>query len=391
MLYAALMFEGNRKKIVSKAKYPCKSKESHIYDSSEEEITVDKISDEMPLRLKGFYSVIAFKPKYILLSRDVIGGKPLYYSKTEFSSFKSFVDGAKSVNPGEVIKIYYDGYVETKKYEFDQVFPPDPSKKDWGEIENYLEYIEKKLLKFKAGDCISFSGGVDSSLLAAIYDVPLVSVTANEKEEEYIKQTAKELGRELYIYRFGEKEVADALPEIVKAIEEPNPFHVSIGIPIYFSLKKAKELGFSSMMFGQGADELFGGYKKYEDCREDEVYWVLRKDVELLGINNLERDVKLSYKVEIELLTPYLQWDIIKTVMKIPGEYKVRKVGGEIIRKFALRKLAEKYLPREVAYRQKKAVQYSTKTASILEKIAKKEGLTIKGLLERYYENLGNI
>ena len=138
------------------------------------------------------------------------------------------------------------------------------------------------------------------------------------------------------------------------------------------------------MIFGQGADELFGGYKKYESYSGEELFWVLKRDVEMLGVNNLERDVKLAYKAGMNIITPYLQWNIIKAVMKIPAEYKVRKENGEVIRKYSLRKIAEKYLPVEIAYRQKKAVQYSTKTTSILEKIAKKEGVSVKDLLEKF-------
>ncbi len=384
MIYAALQLEEDRvKKVLAKANYPSKSGNSYLYDSSEEDVTLEKISEDMPLRFVGFYSVVAFKANYVFLSRDVIGGKPLYYSTTEFSSFKSLVENAKPVNPGEVVKVYYDGEVEVKRYEFDEVFSPDPSPKDWGDVESILEVVEKELRKPR-GECISFSGGVDSSLLAAIHDLPLISVTASEREEEYIKKAAKEIGRELYLFRFSEREVKEILPEVVKAIEEANPFHVSIGIPIYLSLKKAKELGFNSMIFGQGADELFGGYKKYESYSGEELFWILKRDVEMLGVNNLERDVKLAYKAGMNIVTPYLQWNIIKAVMKIPAEYKVRKENGEIIRKYALRKIAEKYLPAEIAYRQKKAVQYSTKTTSILEKIAKKEGVSVKGLLEKF-------
>ncbi len=375
MLYAR--FDREKRRILANARFPSKQAEGMIYDSSEE----IAFSDDMPLKVEGFYAVVAFKPSCILLSRDVIGGKPLYYSETEFSSFKRLIDGeCRAVNPGEVVKIGYDGEVETLRYSFDEVFSPDPSPKDWGEVENLLDVVEKKLKEFKAGECIAFSGGVDSSLLAAMYDVPLISVTASDREEEYVRWAARELGRELHVFKFDEKTVKEVLPEVVRAIETPSPFHVSIGIPVYLSLVKAREMGYRSMMFGQGADELFGGYKKYENYSGEELFWILKKDVEMLGVNNLERDVKLSYRAEVNLMTPYLQWDIIRAVMKIPGDYKVRKVEGEVIRKYALRKIAERYLPREIAYRQKKAVQYSTKTAKLLEKIAGKD---VKALLER--------
>ncbi len=394
MLYACLQSKGDGTRILANATYPSKQGDGLIYDSSESDLRFSDLREDMPLKVRGFYAVVGFKAEHVLLSRDVIGGYPLYYSRTEFSSFSRMINPVESgesvnrVNPGEVVKVYYDGRIEKLSYSFDEVFKPDPSPKDEGEVEVLLEVVERKLKDFGQGDCISFSGGVDSSLLAAMYDLPLVSVTASEKEEEHVKRAAKEIGREIYIFRFGEEDVREVIPEVLRAVEEPNPFHVSIGIPVYLSMVKAKELGFESVIFGQGADELFGGYKKYENYRGEELFWVLKKDVEMLGVNNLERDVKLSYRAGVRILTPYLQWDIVEAVMKIPGEYKVREVGGEIIRKYALRKIAEKYLPESIAYRQKKAVQYSTKTSTILEKIAKKEEMSVKEYLEKIYSSL---
>ncbi len=379
MLYACIQDEARR--IIANAQFPCKQKRNMLYDASE--VEEPEVSDRMPLEVKGFYSVVAFKTKYVLLSRDVIGGKPLYYSETEFSSFRRLIRNARAVNPGEVVKVGYEGEISVEKFSFDDVFEADPSAKDEGEVEQLMEDIEKKLSSFKPGDCIAFSGGVDSSLLAAMYDVPLISVTASEKEEEHVKWAARELGRELHVLKFDEKTVESVLPEVVTAVEEASPFHVSIGIPVYLALKKAKELGFDSMMFGQGADELFGGYKKYENyAGKEELFWILKRDVEMLGVNNLERDTKLAYRVGVNLMTPYLQWDIIRAVMKIPGDYRVRKENGEIVRKYALRKIAEKYLPKEIAYRQKKAVQYSTRTVKLLDRIARSRKTTPEEMLK---------
>ena len=150
------------------------------------------------------------------------------------------------------------------------------------------------------------------------------------------------------------------------------------------ALKFAKELGYSRIVFGQGADELFGGYKKYEALEGKELEEQLRSDVKNLGKDNLVRDVKLGYSFEMKLITPYLQWDVIKAGLNIPIEYKVRKVDGNIIRKYILRELALKYIPKEIAYRDKKAVQYSTKTSNILMKIARREGMKIREYLQKY-------
>jgi len=375
-IYAFVEIEnGKAKRIHASARYPSRQEGNILYDAGEV-----ICSDDAPLRIKGFHAIVAFKARHIFLSRDVIGGKPLYYNPEEFtfSSFKSYFDTeAIGLMPGEVLKLNYDGTIEERhQYSFYDVF-----KREEASVEELVEIIENALESFKPGtSCIAFSGGVDSSLLAALYDIPLVSVTANKVEEEHVKLAAKLLGREIEVFRFGEKEVKEVLPEVVKTIETTNPLQVAIGIPVYLAMKFAKSIGYSQAIFGQGADELFGGYKRYEFMGYEELENVLFSDVKNLGKDNLVRDIKLSYRAEVNLLTPYLQWDVISAAINIPAEMKVKR-DCEIIRKYILRQIAENYIPKELAYRDKKAVQYSTKTTALLERIAKQAGLSLNSYL----------
>jgi len=388
-LFATPEIENGRVvRIYASARYPSKQSGNLFFDS---ETTPNLLfADEMPLKMGCFYSLIAFRPSHILLSRDVIGGKPLYYNPRDLtiSSFKEFCGNeALEICEGEVLKLDYSGNVIDRKiYSFEDVF-----KKENRDVNELIQTIEEKLLSFKPKhSCISFSGGVDSSLLAVLYDLQLVAVTANDKEEEWIRRAAKLIDRDVEILRFSEEEVKQSLRKVVSLIETYDAMQVSIAIPIYFATKFAKELGYNKILFGQGADELFGGYKRYETLDEFELENQLELDVKSLGRNNLVRDNKIAYGNEIEIVTPYLQWDIIRAAINIPPNYKVRKVNGEIIRKYVLREIASKYLPKEIAFRDKKAVQYSTKTKDLLFKIAKREGKQIKDYLKSLESNVEN-
>ncbi|WP_202319121.1 asparagine synthase C-terminal domain-containing protein [Archaeoglobus neptunius] len=367
-IYAFAEFEerGSRaSRIYASARYPSKQIGNVFFDS--DDVPNLRYADEMPVRLKCLHSVVAFRPSHILLSRDILGGKPLYYgSDLSISSFKSYIDGeAHEVLPGEVIKLDYTGKIlERKKYAFEEVF-----KIGNADVEELIEIIERTLykLKLKVG-CIAFSGGLDSSLLAAIYDLPLISVTASGKEEEWLRRAAKMIGREIEVLRVDKKEVLEAVDAVKKIIETDDFLQISIAVPIHLAMQFAKSLGYSEIVFGQGADELFGGYRRYVDMDPCELKDALMNDLRNIGDANLIRDNKLAYKNEIKLTTPYLDWDIIDAAVKLPPEYKVRREGGRVIRKYVLRKIAEKYLPGEIAWREKKAIQYSTGIAKILKR-----------------------
>jgi asparagine synthase (glutamine-hydrolysing) len=131
-------------------------------------------------------------------------------------------------------------------------------------------------------------------------------------------------------------------------------------------MKFAKNNGFDEIMFGQGADELFGGYKRYEKYSGGDLERVMLEDLKNIGERNLVRDCKLSYHNGIRLILPYLRWEVIRGSLSIPADLKVARLEGRVVRKYFLRKIAREYLPEEVVWKEKKAIQYSTGVAKIL-------------------------
>jgi asparagine synthase (glutamine-hydrolysing) len=121
---------------------------------------------------------------------------------------------------------------------------------------------------------------------------------------------------------------------------------------------------------------------RYISMDESELRSALLQDIRNIGRDNLVRDNKIAYTLEMRIHTPYLQWDIIEMAINIPANLKIRKENGEVIRKYILRKLALEILPRDVALRKKKAIQYSTKTMDILRKIARNRGMKVDEYLQ---------
>ncbi|MDI9646111.1 MAG: asparagine synthetase B [Archaeoglobales archaeon] len=357
--------DGKIVRIFATTRYPSTQKGNLFFDS--ELVPEMKYSDELPVKHSCMYSVLAFRPSHIFMSRDILGSKPLYYSTSQFSSFRSYIDGeCFSVNPGEVLKIDYSGkIIERKIYRFEDVF-----KKVEMTFEEIEDSLERALLQLRFKNaCIAFSGGLDSSLLAAIYDLPLISVTAKKEEEELIRNSANLIGCEVEVIKVSVEDVKWAIEKVRNAVETTEIFQISIGVPIFLTMHLAKNLGYSSIIFGQGADELFGGYKRYENLSYEELESKLVEDLKNIGERNLVRDNKIAYFNEIRLITPYLNWDVIKLALSIPPEMKVFREGEKVVRKYALRKFAENYLPKEIVWREKKAIQYSTGIDKIVKKL----------------------
>jgi asparagine synthase (glutamine-hydrolysing) len=387
-IYAFAEMEGGRaRRIYASCRYPSRQEGNLLLDF-DGEVNL-RHANELPLHLKDFYALVAIRPSHILASRDVFGGKPLYYNPFEltFSSFKGYFDGDfVELLPGEVLKLDYSGdIIERKRYTFEDVFNLYASEID---EEEFSERFIETLTKLKPEGCIAFSGGIDSSLLASIYDLDLISVTASHREEEWLRECGRLMGKDVEIKRFGMDEVEEVLPQLLNTIETTDALQVSIALPIYLAIEFSKNLGYSSIVFGQGADELFGGYMRYVTLSRTELRDSLIEDVRNIGVKNLVRDTKIAYSFETKLMAPYLHWDLIELALRLPVELKVRKVNGEVVRKYILRKVAMDFLPKEIVGKDKRAIQYSTGAAEILKKLARSEGMKLQDYLKNLKEKI---
>jgi asparagine synthase (glutamine-hydrolysing) len=114
------------------------------------------------------------------------------------------------------------------------------------------------------------SGGTDSStlvgLLAKVQSLPAqtFSVGFTERaynEIEYARIAAKHFGTQAHEYFVSADDTLKAMPVLASSFDEP--FGNSSAIPTYFCLRTAKEAGITTMLAGDGGDELFGGNERY--------------------------------------------------------------------------------------------------------------------------------
>ena len=331
--------------------------------------------------IDGDYSFAVGDGENLAIARDPFGVKPLFYSKNNnLKGFASTKESLKEIGFADIntlkpehILYNWEDIPPTQPI-YEKVFEGDVSK-----IDKFLRLSVSKRIEELREVGVIFSGGVDSSYLAFLLKeisnniplkITLYAVGAEgSKDLEAAIYASKSLNLDLEICEVTEEMIRNALPEVVKAIGDDNLMKVGVGLTTYFATKMVARDGLKVAISGQGADELFGGYKRYlKSFVDGTLNYELREDISNMYHVNLERDDACSMLNGVELRLPFLDKNLVELVLNIPDNKKIVSMHDDM-RKSFLRKLAfEDGLDYEIAYRPKKAAQYGTGIDKILRK-----------------------
>ena len=331
--------------------------------------------------IDGDYAFAVWDGENLAISRDPLGVKPLFYAEND--DLKGFASSRQSL-----IEVGFDE-IETLKpehilFNWDDIAPAQPIYEkiyegDVTKIDKLLKLSVSKRIEGLREVGVIFSGGLDSSYLALLLGeiaeniplkITLYAVGAEgSKDIESAIYASKFLNLDLKICEVTEEMVRESLPEVVKAIGDDNLMKVGVGMTTYLATKMVAEDGIKVAISGQGADELFGVYKRYlESFVNDTLNYDIRMDISNMYHVNLERDDACSMLNSVELRLPFLDKNLVELVLNIPDNKKIVSMHDDM-RKSILRKLAfEEGLDYEIAYRPKKAAQYGTGIDKILRK-----------------------
>ena len=356
-------------------------------------------------QVDGDYSFLMLKNGWVAAARDPIGVQPLYFGENRniaaFATnrkalWKLGIDTPTSFPPGNLAFVNKEGFkfkpVKTLAFKQPKSVTIDDAAKT---LQSLLEQSIQRRVRGLKEVSVAFSGGLDSSLVAFLINksgakVNLFHVSLeNQSESEEAIEAAEALNLPLQVDLFKASDVETVLPKVVELIEEPDPVKASIGVPFYWVAEKAAEAGFKVMLAGQGADELFGGYQRYvkEYCSKGvEVSKTMFSDVLALYESNLERDLKITGFFNVELRLPFGAFDIAEYASSLPLDCKFEP-KLDTLRKLVLRRVAlNAGVPKSIADKPKKAVQYSTGINDAVKRIAKRQQKTVNQYITELFQ-----
>lgn len=352
----------------------------------------------------GSFVYMAINNDQIICCRDLVGVTPIYLGESKelvgaASNRKMLYKvGIKNVSflpPGKIVRISREGF---EFREAGRLYKRNPIKASEEEAVEIIETLISESVKARSKHVskasLAFSGGIDSYLLAYFLkenglNIDLICVGMEGSTDfEVAEKAADSLGLPLRVEVIHPSQLELGLSLVLNSIEEDDPLKVCVALPLYWAAKSASEHGSQVFFTGSGSDELFGGYQKYVNIYMNSVRRaedMIFKDIVESYRVNFERDFNLCADLGIELRLPFADINLINYVLALPIYLKIPQ-DPMSLRKPILRALAiEKGLDEEIISKQKKAIQYSTKTVQEVNRLAKSRGLTLKEFVSKIF------
>ncbi|MFT5465342.1 MAG: asparagine synthase (glutamine-hydrolyzing) [Verrucomicrobiales bacterium] len=287
----------------------------HRYNSTCDAETIihayEEWGDQCVLRFRGIFAFAIWDSRTgrLFCARDHLGVKPFYYLKTsealifgsqpkaicaapnfkpkaDPSAFADYLffgivphdralfEGVKKLPPGHQL-VYEDGSIAVKQYWKVQY---QPEIRDFDEAVSLVGDALESAVSLQLMSDVPYgsylSGGIDSSLITAIAAkssgsrIPSITVGFDDKkrdERPFAQLVADHCQTDHHENVLNYKTAMGLVDELAEIYDEP--YALGAALPLVFIAKKTRELGLKVVLAGDGADELFAGYRHYDQMQ----------------------------------------------------------------------------------------------------------------------------
>lgn len=244
-------------------------------------------------------------------------------------------------------------------------------------VKEGLETAVKKQLMSDVPYGVLLSGGLDSSIIAAITQkFSKKRVESGDSQDAWwprlhsfavglegspdlvaAKKAADYIGTVHHEVHFTIQEALDALPDVIYHIETYDITTVRASTPMYLLARVIKSMGIKMVLSGEGSDELFGGYLYFHKApNAREFHEELVRKMSKLHLYDCLRANKSLAAWGVEGRVPFLDKDFIDVAMRLNPLDKMNirlPDGKQRMEKWILRKAFEDMLPENICWRQK--------------------------------------
>lgn len=373
-----------------------------------------KYGIDAPKHLDGMFSFVLYDKNEdrVIAARDPIGVTSFYqgwssqtpgavYFASELKSLHPVCDKIISFPPGHV----YDSKTDTMTRYFEPKWwdptnvPSTPV--DYKLIRETLERSVRKRLMAEVPYGVLLSGGLDSSLVAAIAQRETLRMRESQKnangqvngtgglvgiddsnelstvtalpelhsfsiglpgapDTEAALEVAKFLGTKHHAFTFTIEDGINALSDVIYHLETYDVTTIRASTPMYLLSRKIKGMGVKMVLSGEGSDEIFGGYLYFHAAPSREAFHeeTVRR-VKNLHLADCLRANKSTSAWGVEARVPFLDKQFLEVAMGVDPKEKM--ISKERIEKYILRKAfdtsdepdVKPYLPEKILWRQK--------------------------------------
>ncbi|MBI2662302.1 asparagine synthase B [Candidatus Woesearchaeota archaeon] len=320
--------------------------------------------------LSGIFAFILYDKlkKEYFVARDHMGICPLYRGWDETgvmhisSEMKALDQYCPKIEEFPAGSYYYSTDRKIKRWYSPHWATTIPTEKvSLEKLREELEYAVKKQLMADVPYGVLISGGLDSSLIAAIAckmkegKDPLHSFAVGLKDApdlDYARKVAEFLGTRHHEILFTIQEGMDALKDVIYHLETFDVTTIRASTPMYLIARKIKAMGIKMVLSGEGSDEIFGGYLYFHMApNAQELHEESVRKLFLLSKYDCLRANKATAAWGLETRVPFLDKEFMEYAMSIDPTDKL--CPGKVIEKKILREAFAGYIPEEILRRQK--------------------------------------